>query len=168
MKNKGFTLIEMVVVIVILGILAVTAAPRFMNLQSDARIATLDGFLGAFKAADEIIIGKAMIYGIEAAPYKTLVPSTDVYIEAGHINLHPDNIKNAMDANDFKLFTLNKADSNSDLKSVFIYQADRDLTFEELRTKNCFVHISTSASSQDGDDVVYIGGLHFRKFYDGC
>ncbi len=32
-KQKGFTLIELVVVIVILGILAVTAAPKFMNLQ---------------------------------------------------------------------------------------------------------------------------------------
>ncbi|BFN31164.1 hypothetical protein VHTUMSATKI_13590 [Vibrio harveyi] len=41
MRNKGFTLIEMVVVIVLLGILAVTAAPRFLNLQDDARDATL-------------------------------------------------------------------------------------------------------------------------------
>ncbi|CAK6715203.1 18.1 kDa type 4 prepilin, structural subunit of mannose-sens (fragment) [Vibrio harveyi] len=41
MRNKGFTLIEMVVAIVLLGILAVTAAPRFLNLQDDARDATL-------------------------------------------------------------------------------------------------------------------------------
>lgn len=41
MRNKGFTLIEMVVVIVLLGILAVTAAPRFLNLQDDARDETL-------------------------------------------------------------------------------------------------------------------------------
>ena len=36
-RQGGFTLIELVVVIVILGILAVTAAPRFLNLQDDAR-----------------------------------------------------------------------------------------------------------------------------------
>ena len=35
-RQQGFTLIELIVVIVILGILAVTAAPKFMNLTSDA------------------------------------------------------------------------------------------------------------------------------------
>ena len=43
MKKNGFTLIELVVVIVILGILAVVAAPKFMNLQNDARNASLKG-----------------------------------------------------------------------------------------------------------------------------
>ncbi|WP_219592386.1 prepilin-type N-terminal cleavage/methylation domain-containing protein, partial [Aeromonas salmonicida] len=35
-KQAGFTLIELVIVIIILGILAVTAAPKFLNLQGDA------------------------------------------------------------------------------------------------------------------------------------
>ncbi len=38
-KQAGFTLIELVVIIIILGILAVIAAPQFINLQSDARVA---------------------------------------------------------------------------------------------------------------------------------
>ncbi len=45
MKNKGFTLIELVAVIAVLGIIAVAAAPRFLNIKSDATIATLDGLL---------------------------------------------------------------------------------------------------------------------------
>ena len=39
--QQGFTLIELIIVIVLLGILAVTAAPKFLNLQDDARDATL-------------------------------------------------------------------------------------------------------------------------------
>ncbi|WP_060989263.1 prepilin-type N-terminal cleavage/methylation domain-containing protein [Photobacterium leiognathi] len=65
-KQQGFTLIELVVVIVILGILAVTAAPKFMNLQNDARTATLEGLKGSIQGAAGIVYGKAAIKGVEA------------------------------------------------------------------------------------------------------
>ncbi len=65
-RQGGFTLIELVVVIVILGILAVTAAPRFLNLQDDARNATLEGLSGAINGAAGIVYGKAAIAGIES------------------------------------------------------------------------------------------------------
>jgi len=65
-KQGGFTLIELVVVIVILGILAVTAAPRFLNLQDDARTASAEGLRGAMAGAAGIIYGKSAIDGVEA------------------------------------------------------------------------------------------------------
>ena len=49
--NKGFTLIELVMVIVILGILAAIAIPRFVNLQDSARQAAADGSIGAMRTA---------------------------------------------------------------------------------------------------------------------
>ncbi|MEJ2763889.1 type II secretion system protein [Photobacterium sp. MCCC 1A19761] len=64
-RQGGFTLIEMVVVIVILGILAVTAAPRFLNLQGDARNSALQGLKGAVNGAAGIVYGKAAIEGKE-------------------------------------------------------------------------------------------------------
>ena len=54
-RQGGFTLIELVVVIVILGILAVTAAPKFLNLQSDARASSLQGLKGAMAGASGIV-----------------------------------------------------------------------------------------------------------------
>lgn len=65
-RQNGFTLIELVVVIVILGILAVTAAPKFLNLQDDARASSLQGLKGAIDGAAGITYGKAAIQGVES------------------------------------------------------------------------------------------------------
>ncbi len=52
--QRGFTLIELVMVIVILGVLAAVAVPKFVNLKSDAQAAALNGVTGGITSASAV------------------------------------------------------------------------------------------------------------------
>ena len=71
-QQAGFTLIELVAVIVLLGILAVTALPRFVNLQTDARVAVLDGLTASMQGAATQIYAKSLIDGVERSATATV------------------------------------------------------------------------------------------------
>jgi MSHA pilin protein MshA len=61
--QKGFTLIELVIVIVILGILAAVAIPKYVNLQKEARSAVVNGMTGGLKSARLVAKAKYMAVG---------------------------------------------------------------------------------------------------------
>jgi MSHA pilin protein MshB len=54
-KQKGFTLIELVIVVVILGLLAVTAIPKFVDLTEQAKQANIEGMAGGFATAVSLV-----------------------------------------------------------------------------------------------------------------
>jgi len=66
-KNNGFTLIELVIVIIVLGILAAVAIPKFMNMQQDASRAVIQNVSATLKAAVDLVNVKKQIDGAETS-----------------------------------------------------------------------------------------------------
>ena len=88
---RGFTLIELVVVITILAVLAAVALPKFTALQGDARLAKMNGALASVKAAAAMGHAQLIARGFPANYTGTPVPN--IVIEgtvAQYANGYPD------------------------------------------------------------------------------
>ena len=96
---KGFTLIELVIVIVILGILSAFALPRFANLGSDARVATLEALEGAMRSAAGTAHTLAIVENkLDCGTHTVEMGGETVNMRCGYPCTHPSGIGRAIDA----------------------------------------------------------------------
>jgi MSHA pilin protein MshA len=148
-RQGGFTLIELVVVIVILGILAVTAAPRFLNLQDDARRSALQGLKGAIDGAAGIVYGKSAIQGIESVenPNDTV---ENIAVSYGYPTATDEGIAAAFVSADWEVISRNE---NRDVTGR-ITRDQIAFTFADRSTRGCYVLYTQSIEDAANAGVI--------------
>ena len=157
-RQGGFTLIEMVVVIVILGILAVTAAPRFLNLQNDARGSALQGLKGAIDGAAGIVYGKAAINGLEAD--STGNKSVDgVPVVYGYPKATSAALKSAVNGlDDWEFVEENSASGNEPANVVYTYKGNADTSATSGKAGKCVVIYKQAKSVSQAATTTFVEG----------
>lgn len=150
-KQKGFTLIELIIVIVVLGILAVTAAPQFINFSSDARESTVKGLEASMKSAVELSYAKAAIDGNLSG--EATVATSDSSVSIAIANGYPkaSSIATAAGAGSDWTFAEKTAGSYSGTLTNGVYVgtlaslAASGSTATEIEATNCYITYEDNA-----------------------
>ncbi|WP_370215992.1 type II secretion system protein [Idiomarina sp.] len=160
MRNqKGFTLIELIIVIVVLGILAVTAAPQFFNFSGDARESAVKGLKGNIQGAYQTVYAKAAIED-KLGSSATLNDDTtstddDIALVYGYPAATADGISKAASLgsnNEDWVFAIGDGDTNTTTDVFYIAPAgfsdlDDSSTAEDIYATSCYVSYANATNA---------------------
>jgi prepilin-type N-terminal cleavage/methylation domain-containing protein len=130
-REKGFTLIELVMVIVILGILAAVAMPKYVNMQDEAKSAAAKGVIGTVRSAIAIQYAKNALAGNATFPTGAELIATDgtgIFAENkmpdSPVPKIPANGLNSVDSTTVSGANTQIADADCDGSTAYVYNQD--------------------------------------------
>lgn len=167
-SNKGFTLIELVIVIIVLGILSATAIPKFINISSDAKVATLKAIQGAFESTDAMVISRAAIDGLSFSEEEQTLEGTDINIKFGHLQMTADNITNAMSVSGVALNDLSALSNGAEAVYVHFGSEKDSLSFIQSQGQACYLFITAMHTDDSTGKPVYAGKVNYELQDYGC
>ncbi len=149
-RSKGFTLLELVIVVVALALVSITAAPRILGFFSDGRAVKLREIEAVMKTGSDIVFTKAMTQGIENQCYTYI---DDIYTCNGYPTAHRDNILRSFNIDAEHVYITNKG-SDAAGREAFI-----GFTKDKVWYKKCYVYYK---------DAVSGGSVTIDSFTEEC
>jgi MSHA pilin protein MshA len=168
-KPKGFTLIELVVVIVILGILSAVAAPKFINLSSDARISVMEALYASIKTAADQAKLKAYIAGAANNERSSSTNLPEVFINGQSMELkygYPESYADGANAGDI-IDLIDISDEFEVCYSTSCVSGNSSrvkIGYDTVEDSGCYVRYSEPGGTGSPSDTEY--GLIIVK--EGC
>lgn len=148
-SSKGFTLIELVVVIVILGILSATVLPKFINLSKEAKVAVLTQFSVSAKAANRLIFLKSKMPSYTTFPVANRSDLIDIDMDGNGV----------IDLNGVDLRLLHSYIDNHEIyKQVEVseqFKLSGNKVFEERGVNFVYIGYDLDDNNQVSDDNCY-------------
>ncbi|WP_050938080.1 prepilin-type N-terminal cleavage/methylation domain-containing protein [Vibrio harveyi] len=136
-RSKGFTLLELVIVVVVLALVSVTSAPRILGFFSDGRVAKLKEIEAVMKTGSDIVFSKALTQGLENQCYTYI---DDIYTCNGYPTAHRDNVLRSFNIDAEQVYVTNKG-SDAAGREAFI-----GFTKDNVWHKKCYVYYKDAVS----------------------
>ena len=149
-RSTGFTLLELVIVVVVLALVSVTSAPRILGFFSDGRVAKLKEIEAVMKTGSDIVFSKALTQGLENQCYTYI---DDIYTCNGYPTAHRDNVLRSFNIDAEQVYVTNKG-SDAAGREAFI-----GFTKDNVWHKKCYVYYK---------DAVSGGSVTVASFTEDC
>lgn len=139
-SKNGFTLIELVVVMLIIGLLAITAAPKFIDLTSDSKAATFNSISGSMASALQLIYSRALIKGEHKGTGLIQISGIDIPLYNGYPSVRGKDSFRQINAQLKAWLEIDAVDRNTARKN-----RDEATFFTDKSTRNNQIYIFYSA-----------------------
>lgn len=175
-KQQGFTIIELVIVIVILGLLGASAIPRFLGATDDAQDASVEGVAGGFASAVGLVRAEWELAGRPSGDINITYDNVSLEVnDSGYPLASDDNAVNSdgnnMDtANCQEVFSGVMAQAPTNVAQGSTYQGERYLVNTgSVDEEDCIYTLAASVEIEDSDtvtDALSDGDVGQGFFYD--
>lgn len=144
--TQGFTLVELIAVIVIVGVIAALAVPRFVNLSEEAQLAHVSGVLAALRSGEAQVMAQ---YRVQGSPGDGVNTNTTVLVDGIPVRFNNGQIRTTLNSTHVPTVPQNRNAAYTRLFFLFLRAAPSDIV-SRTSTDNGWAMLGNNASCAAG------------------